>query len=784
MLSLAPPYFQIDGMTVLGDADDPLQYYYYPNRPRLSVDEQGRPAIRFIILKEAQDEIDAGVDGADEEDVAGFLVFDTDLRWEESAIRKAAREIERELNLPDTPRLAPLPYRDGTVELTFLDRKTQLPADPGDGGAGPGDDGGTPAPEFDPAQRWVPFLSTSGVPSLYGDNHAIFSAMLTRQATKLMYGAFEGFMPAGVVYTLEFVAMAPAYRVTVEADWSQAYQFIQDTWDVNLVFFDLRFDEIRERLETAQIIKIEASLELEGEEAAVVEEEFRQVRRELEDFLMETFFKPEPNADRVEPDEPDTLDDVVRASRSLHALAHHWPTGGYSRREVDIATLRTLSIDYSTRRAVRRRIAPQAHISLFFEDFGLTRDDIVTVVDGNDALWNTTDFDASLNAEFATEGIDSVTLDVQYRKAEAFDPLADPDAEWSFKFDTGEERFTRSAWYNPDIGHSYFYRFGINFKPSALPGPRHTLNSGWRPHDSQLLVVSPDDLYRRHRTEVRLIDKFPFDRYPQVFVRLHYAHDGWIHEDSELLSADRKSMPFAFRTARDADVAVDYRLTYFKVGGGTLEGPWQRDAGDLIVVPDPLPPQPVIRLAIAGDRSRIANLIVDFRYIDEENGIFAGDSIFIDQTNINAQHLWRLPAIDPEKRRYEYSQTLIDIDGNVIMTGFQQEERTTLVVGDKSVRQMEVQPEIVGPPFAENRVERLLLTLRYRDPANGIDIEEQRVFAQPGVGLPWKVGLQDAAARDYTWEATYVLTTGFERTTGEMAARDRFLLISSVPPAA
>ena len=61
-------------MTVVGDAHDPRQFYYFPNRPHLSIDENNRPAIRFIILKEALDELDEN-----EEDVAGFLVFDVDL---------------------------------------------------------------------------------------------------------------------------------------------------------------------------------------------------------------------------------------------------------------------------------------------------------------------------------------------------------------------------------------------------------------------------------------------------------------------------------------------------------------------------------------------------------------------------------------------------------------------------------------------------------------------------------------------------------------------------------
>ena len=122
------------------------------------------------------------------------------------------------------------------------------------------------------------------------------------------------------------------------------------------------------------------------------------------------------------------------------------------------------------------------------------------------------------------------------------------------------------------------------------------------------------------------------------------------------------------------------------------------------------------------------------------------------------------------------------MDGNVTSTGFQQEDKTTLPVGEVFVKQMEVQPELVGPPLSSNGVERIVLTLRYDDNANGVHEEEQQSFVQPGVGAPWRVKLQDAALRDYTYELTYVFNTGFEKSTGRRSTRDRFLMLSTVPP--
>ncbi len=54
------------------------------------------------------------------------------------------------------------------------------------------------------------------VPSLYADNRAIFSVELTAKGTRFILGSFDGFIPAGVVYELNYVAMQRAYNVKVE----------------------------------------------------------------------------------------------------------------------------------------------------------------------------------------------------------------------------------------------------------------------------------------------------------------------------------------------------------------------------------------------------------------------------------------------------------------------------------------------------------------------------------------------------------------------------------------
>ena len=84
-----------------------------------------------------------------------------DSSWPDDTLRRIESKLEQELELDDKPRLAPLPYRRGNVQLMFLDRVTTPPPLDDDGEEEPGEDEPPPTPPTDvadPNQPWVPFL--------------------------------------------------------------------------------------------------------------------------------------------------------------------------------------------------------------------------------------------------------------------------------------------------------------------------------------------------------------------------------------------------------------------------------------------------------------------------------------------------------------------------------------------------------------------------------------------------------------------------------------------------
>jgi len=201
-----------------------------------------------------------------------------------------------------------------------------------------------------------------------------------------------------------------------------------------------------------------------------------------------------------------------------------------------------------------------------------------------------------------------------------------------------------------------------------------------------------------------------------------------------------------------------------------------------VLVQDPVPSQLLVRLVVAGDRTKIANLIVDFKYDDDANEVHENSSVVMDSTTLSKPQQWTVQLANPTKRRYSYNQTLIDTDGNLSQTGWIEDERTTLPVGTVYARLMEVQPQLIGPALGAQQIESIVLHLRYADEANGVSADKQIVFAQPGKGESWSVQLKDASARDYSYEVVYVLNSGFERRIGPISSRDTFLIISSTLP--
>lgn len=149
MLYEAPPFYLIDGVSIMPDHADPLQFYYMPLAPRFVTRRDGAIDVPQMLVIKYRSTTRVG----------GFADFDVHLGMSEAELEAVRRELQRLAGLADLPRLTPVPVVDGSVKLMLFGRTS----------------GDTPAEDD---AGFVRAMHHAAKPALYGDNRAAFSVEL------------------------------------------------------------------------------------------------------------------------------------------------------------------------------------------------------------------------------------------------------------------------------------------------------------------------------------------------------------------------------------------------------------------------------------------------------------------------------------------------------------------------------------------------------------------------------------------------------------------------------
>ncbi|HMR48574.1 MAG TPA: hypothetical protein PKE40_03990 [Arachnia sp.] len=759
MLYLNPPYVTFQGTVIGGDYSDPLQFWYFPGRPRIAVDD-GKPAIRFLIYKDI-----AQVN--DEDETVGFLFFDTVLALPDPVAfeKAAAQHLKQALQLEGTVRVAPLQYRSGTVKLIFLDRKS----------GGPG-----PAPGEEVRDDLVTVVESAGQPSLYGENRAIFSVGLTKKATTLLLGSFDGFIPAGVIYELHYIAMQRAFGVKVEVDWEELYDYVREYQEDRFFFYSDEAEKIVRHLESTKTIRFTSAIEGIGEEG--MQGEYEEVRKTLTAYVFEKFFEPKINSQELL--DGNTARNVLGFLGGLRdeTLPMNF---GCSKRELQDRQDRSLDIDYSVTRAVERQIAPQAHLSLFWDELGLAKDDVITVVDSEKSMWETTSLRVLATAEFGDASVAQILVDVAYGPSVDGEPAPGTRIR-TVVLDQEHRDETIDHWYDPAIGRTVLYRFTVAFGPRAVVGDGVLLTSPWREATTAVVPVNALELYTERSVEFQLSKLLSKDMFPEVLAHIRYTapDGGWTFQDSRLLVVDgTTTWKPTFRVPRGQAGVTEYRLEFVREHAAPIDSGWRTTSEPTVVALDPRENLYPVRVMVAGDRSQLEQILVDLEYTDTEAGVHESTSFFITKGSVDTAREWAFPRAALERTRYRYSQVVIDVDGNVTQPGWVQSDAPVLLVGKVFASKWKIVPQVVGPPLSENNLARIVVSIDYDDEDNDYHAHTEQTFAAPGEGAPFELELKNPNHRSYAYRVRYVLSSGFEKKVGPISRSDTFLVISSIPPA-
>lgn len=305
---------EVLGVTVFQDADQPSRFYHLPVPPHITV-ERGQPLFDLFSYRKGGE---AGHDVA-----GGFLNMAVDVGLGSLKARLEGRLKEQ---YGDDVTLAPVPYTKGTARVIAL----------GEDSKAAGADGGAASPA--PAARGPRFIENilgAGQPSLDEDNRAIFSFSLSEDGAAFMMGVLTGSVnarPVGVIYTLDYVGLLPAYDLEISIDFKSSYEYSRSRFTLGTLLFRADIDNIVEKLKQDQHIRIrETARTLALSDPAAIRERQNRIDTLVKDLATGALFQPS-----LTPGEPKVRGDTITAADPTTTVPAT-PAGGQAQSTVSAA---------------------------------------------------------------------------------------------------------------------------------------------------------------------------------------------------------------------------------------------------------------------------------------------------------------------------------------------------------------------------------------------------------------------------------------------------------------
>jgi hypothetical protein len=764
MLYLNPPYYYIDGVSLMPNHADPLQWYFMPLNPRFSANSVTGD-IQLSLLKYR------GAAGS-----GGFLNFDVNIGIDPTARDIVAGKLKAAAGLDGTPRLAPVPLIDGTVRLILLDKQT--PAAPPAGG-GPGRPP-VVTPAGDGGLHFVETVLQATKPALYGDNSAVFSVQLTAEGVTVLDEALRGAMtPIGIIYDLDYVALRPAYQVKLNVDWDRVFHHVDTMTGVDGLFVSTDITKAVSELKDQRAIVMESDLFVpEGEDAASVIADFTRAENEVREMFTDAFFKPslEPNTE--------AKDGWDRAADFATQLGRYSTTGGVSslfsfrKKEVDMTRIdrKTLNVNLRQRTAVRRSIHPQGHLSGIAAVLGGDPSKYVMEVDLDNPFFKRRRLSAVSGADMAADQISAIHVEGHYGDTPQ-DVLLDPthaNAEMSWDSDVVNGAFQWPVTYDYEV---IFKNVDTSQRPMRLstkgrPGwPKTTTNESES-------IIPREDLYTIVEVPIYAIGTVLTD-WPTVEVSVSYrdaAND--LHQRSRITlnSTTAKANWYQF-VLQGAETRFQYQISYIAADGEIVTMP-TADAEDAqIRVFDPYPNRRSLDIVPALDWTLVDRAFVDVSYDDPVNGVHEAASYEFTQTKSGTQ-TFTVKLHDTHRLTVNYSISILFKDGHLVEIPPSQTLLPRLMMRSdlKGRRVIAVKPD--GGDFAAAALSAIEVNISFDDQEGGISAADTFTFKSGHDQAQFEYSFVDPSRSAYTYRAKYSYDNGMTRSVDEQTSTNDEVILT------
>lgn len=717
MLYLNPPFHLINGVSLFRDHEDRMHWYYQSGVPLPVGMSDGAggvlPHVQLIKFRGA-----AGN--------GGLLNFDVQLglcknpEEEADVLGEIRRELMKIEDLKGLPRLSPVSLVDGSVKLMLFDLMA--------GTSQSGSPGTLPSGSAAPSSRLVLKANHNAKPALFGKNEATFSVQLSVDGVAILEKALQGEMsPVGIVYSLDFLGLRPAYSVRVDVNWNRVQAHLEEYFKVgNPHITQSGIDKIVDKLIEEQVIRIDVdSFVPEGDDTSGLISCRDRAVAEIQDMVTETFF--EPSLDLMTRDDFRSSGTATRIIQLLHAhgtLENAWFS--YGKADLSRIDQKRLNVRMNERTTVKRSIYPQGHLAGLFrviEEQGLDLERFISSVDAHDPWFGKRKVTAISRAEYAEDSIRSVNVNLRYgheTKNLVLDGATDRKVcEWPSILDGGVMRWPVTAHYTVN-----FKGVDATERPAKLESPRKTITV-------ETIEIDPRELYAIVQVPIIAL-AFPWERYTQIEVQLQYSDpiNGIKIGDTYVLSQGASIAIWKFFVLNPAQTRYRYKVIYRSGTHKDVEMSWEDSNAEQITLRDPHPNKRTLEIVPALDWVKVDRVFVDVAYQDEPNEIFEQASFEFSETNKHVQK-FMVSMENPDKRIVGYNVTVISKDGTVsqVPTSYTLEKRIVIRGDMKGHRVIMLRPEHVD--FLAQQVKDLTIDMRYEDSSNGLSYADTFTFRSP-----------------------------------------------------
>jgi hypothetical protein len=728
MLYLNSPYFVINGVSIFPDDKDPLQFYYLPMMPHLTMvtDPKTNVAAPQIQLIEYEGAAGTG----------GFLNFDVNIGIDQDALNEVSGQLQQQAKLTAQPRLSPVTFVDGSVDLLILGAQSQSPPATGDGtAAASGAASGAPGPAAATAvmapaasgPQFVVKVQNATKPALYGDNQATFSVQLDQYGATVLEAALAGQMaPVAVIYSLQFLGLRPAFNVQLTADWNRVQTYLDSQYSGGFLFVSSDIEKTVDKLIESQVINIQVSSYTTDADlgATGVSDRDRAVSECYElvknNFFQSSLAPPDPN-------KPDDWSNVNGTIKNISDIALAGPAGlaCFSYRHIDLSRTDQKSLDFNLteQTAVLRTIYPQGHLNGLLGELkpGTGLGQFVVKVDLDNPYFARRTVSVVTHADFDGDSIASIDVNLTYggsvQSVELTGAAAQGSCNWSSVLSNGQMQRPVS------------YTYSVNFKNVDTTQRPNKLTSTVQTVVGDVLDIEPrGDLYGITVIPVRAFG-FPWDRYPSVEVECLYvdAKNAINLQPSAILTSANPEVDWPLFMCDSTQRSFQYRLTYSLAAGGTTVGPWVTTNASKIDIVDPFPSKLTLMVIAALDWTQFQEALVFVAYPSKANPV-AQQMYTLTATNAGAPP-FTVDRQDPTQNLIYYEAQLVHTNGQIwtIPGSVTSDQYLMLQNNMKGHQILSIAPQQVD--FTASQIGQIAVSLRYVDPANAINLSEAVTIA-------------------------------------------------------